>query len=289
MCELTPTKSGLFRFFSMERSKIRKPFVAGSFYPSDPKELKEQISSFIDKTAVKTNALACVLPHAGYIYSGRVAAQTVSRILVKERVILLGPNHAGQGALVSMMAQGAWRTPLGDIQIDEKMAGALLEGSQYLEDDPSAHASEHSLEVELPILQYFRSDFKIVPIALMTDDLKLLKELGREIAAVAKTPEFKETVLIVASSDMTHYEPQSSAEKKDKEAIDAILALDEDRLVEKIKKFDITMCGASPVVVALTIGKALGARHATLVNYQTSADAGADKESVVGYAGVIID
>ncbi|MCX5704113.1 MAG: AmmeMemoRadiSam system protein B, partial [Candidatus Omnitrophica bacterium] len=271
-----------------QQSKVRKPSVAGQFYQAMPAALREQIDSLVDKKADKIDALACMLPHAGYTYSGRVAAETVSRVNLKEKIILLGPNHTGSGAAFSIMTEGAWQTPLGEVKIDSLLAKKILANSKYLEDDPLAHTYEHSLEVELPFLQYFKSGFEIVPIVFMSDETELLKEIGREIAGVLGGPQIKDSVMIIASSDMTHYEPQAQAQKKDKEAIDAILELDEDKLMQKIKRFNISMCGYAPVIVMIKIAKLLGARCAELVKYQTSGDVSGDKGSVVGYAGIVI-
>lgn len=270
----------------MQAPKIRQAFVAGQFYPDDPKALKNEIEGLIDRRAVKQDAIACMLPHAGYIYSGKVAAETVSHIKIKEKVILLGPNHTGYGANFSIMTEGAWQTPLGQINIDSLLAKTLLKNSRHLQEDVSNHEEEHSLEVELPFLQYLRHDFEIIPIAFMSNDLVALKEVGSEIAASIK--EIKDKVLIVASSDMTHYETQANAEKKDKEAINAILELDEDALYKKINELDISMCGYAPVIAMLSAAKNLGAKKANLIKYQTSADATQDYDSVVGYAGITI-
>ncbi|MFA5177016.1 MAG: AmmeMemoRadiSam system protein B [Candidatus Omnitrophota bacterium] len=270
-------------------SKIRLAQVAGQFYPGQAKAIQEQISGFIEGREEKTNALACMLPHAGYQYSGRVAAQTVARINIKDKVILLGPNHTGNGAIYSLMAEGVWQTPLGQVKIDAQLARSILAGSKYLENDSLAHSQEHSLEVELPILQYFKGDFEIVPIAFMSDDLPTLKKIGQELAAVIQSSGLKDRILLVASSDMTHYEPQDVAVVKDKLAIDAILGLDPDKLMREIKKSAISMCGYAPVIAMLSAVNALGARRAQLVKYQTSADSTGDQSAVVGYAGIIIN
>jgi AmmeMemoRadiSam system protein B len=272
----------------MEQSKIRMPVVAGQFYPSSEQGLKKQIEGFIQKNIVKSDALACMLPHAGYMYSGRTAVETVSAINIKDKIILLGPNHTGSGAQFSIMTEGTWKTPLGEIRIDSKLADKILSNSKYLESDFLAHAGEHSLEVELPILQYFKPDFQIVPIAFLSDDLGALKEIGQEIAAAISETDIRNSVLLVASSDMTHYEPQAEACKKDEQAIQAILELDEDKLMQKIRRFNITMCGYAPVIVMLSAAKALGAKSAKLIKYQTSGDVTGDKQSVVGYAGITI-
>ncbi|MDD1778170.1 MAG: AmmeMemoRadiSam system protein B [Candidatus Helarchaeota archaeon] len=272
----------------MGKSNLRKPAVAGQFYPSASSELKKQIESFIDKKANKFDVYGCVLPHAGYIYSGPVAGYTVSQINIKDRIILLGPNHTGSGTPFSIMTQGIWQTPLGEINIDDELAEALLGSCEYLQDDTLAHLYEHSLEVELPFLQYFKNNFKIVPIAIASNNLSELKEVGKAIASVINKLNIKDSVMIVASSDMTHYEPQSEAEKKDKQAIEAILKLDEDELFQKIRRFNITMCGYAPVAVMLSAVKLLGAQKGRLSKYQTSGDITGDTDSVVGYAGITI-
>jgi AmmeMemoRadiSam system protein B len=193
----------------MGKSKIRKPAVAGQFYPLSSQELKNQVEKLVDKKADKLDAIACILPHAGYMYSGKVAAETVSRINIKDRIILLGPNHSGYGTAFSIMTEGIWQTPLGAINIDSDLAKQILGRSKYLEDDTLAHMYEHSLEVELPFLQYFRKDFEIVPITFLSDDLDILKEIGKDIALTIKESNLKNSTLLIASSDMTHYESRS--------------------------------------------------------------------------------
>lgn len=272
----------------METSKIRKPAVAGQFYPASAAALKEQIESFIDKKAERMDVIGCLLPHAGYIYSGKVAAMTISRVNIRDTVILLGPNHTGFGAPFSIMTQGLWQTPLGEIQIDAGLAKKILDNSEYLEDDCLAHTDEHSLEVELPILQRFKTNFKIVPIAFLSDDTEALKKIGQDLANTIKESNLSGSTMFIASSDMTHYEPQISAEQKDKQAIEAILELNEDKLMDKIKGLGISMCGYAPVVVMLKAAKILGATSAALIKYQTSAEVTRDKTSVVGYAGITI-
>ena len=269
-------------------SKLRQAVVAGQFYPASAQAIKNQISGFIAKQGAKTDAIACMLPHAGYMYSGRVAAETLSKINIKDKAILLGPNHTGNGALYSIMTEGAWQTPLGQLNIDSRLAKNILEASQYLEDDSLAHAGEHSLEVELPILQYFRQDFEIVPIAFISDDLAILKKIGEEIAQAIKKSALEDKVLLVASSDMTHFEAQLDAVAKDKKAIAAILELSPDKLMSEVKRFNISMCGYAPVIVMLSAARSLGAKTSRLISYQTSGDVTGDKSAVVGYAGIII-
>lgn len=272
----------------MNRIDIRKPVAAGKFYPASAQGIRQLIEGYVPRAAEKKEVIACMLPHAGYAYSGRVAVETASRINIKDRIILLGPNHTGMGAPLSIMAKGTWQTPLGDVEIDAELAEKILSGCEYLQHDFLAHANEHSLEVELPILQYFKKGFKIVPIILLTDNLELLKKIGRAIAAAVKEEHLEDSTLFVASSDMTHYEPKGEACKKDKIAIEAMLELDEDKLAKEVLKLNITMCGFAPAVAVICAAKALGAQQAQLVKYETSAEATGDKSSVVGYAGVLL-
>jgi len=268
---------------------LRKPVVAGQFYPADAQELNTLISSLAGKPVPKQEVLGCILPHAGYVYSGKVAAMTLSGVEIKDTVVLLGPNHTGQGATFSIMQQGTWQTPLGNVQINSHLAELFLEQSRYLEADSLAHSNEHSLEVELPLLQYFRNDFKIVPIAIMTDDLAKLSAVGEDLASVIIENGLQGQVMLVASSDLTHYEPQESATIKDHLAIEAILALDEQKLEARVQEAEISMCGFAPIVVLIKAAKLLGAKQGKLIKYQTSGDASNDRSSVVGYAGITIN
>ncbi|MFA4888171.1 MAG: AmmeMemoRadiSam system protein B [Candidatus Omnitrophota bacterium] len=273
----------------MTGAGIRKPVVAGYFYPQEAAALKRSIENFIPAgNIVKKNALGCVLPHAGYVYSASVAVETAAGIKPKNKIILLGPNHTGIGETFSIMTEGAWQTPLGIIEIDSPLAKKILQSCRYLRNDARAHAGEHSLEVELPILQFFFKDFQIVPIAFLSDELESLKEIGKEIAAVIIASGLLDSTLLVASSDMTHYEPQKDAQEKDAAAIEAILELNPDKLMQKIRQLNITMCGYAPVIVMLSAAKALGAIKGSLIKYLTSGDATGDKTSVVGYAGITI-
>lgn len=270
----------------MEQPKVRKPAVAGQFYPGTAQALRKEIGSLVSTQAKKVDAIACMLPHAGYMYSGKVAAQTVSAVNIKEKIVLFGPNHTGYGAPYSIMAEGVWQTPLGEVKIDPVLAKKILAGSKYLQADEQAHLYEHSLEVELPFLQYFRSSFEIVPIVFLSDDLPALRAVGKDVAAALM--DIKDDSMIVASSDMTHYESQAEASAKDHEAIKAILDLDEEKLFKQVKSLKISMCGYAPAIAMISAAKALGAKSAELIKYQTSADVTADMNSVVGYAGIII-
>ncbi len=273
----------------MSLMNLRKPVVAGQFYPADASDLKAMISSFADKSVQKSDCFGCILPHAGYIYSGKVAVCTISRVKIKDTVVLLGPNHTGQGATFSIMPKGIWQTPLGEVEINNQLAGLFLGKSRYLEADGLAHLDEHSLEVELPILQYFRNDFKIVPIAIKTGNLSELNTVSQELASVVIENDLRESVMFIASSDLTHYEPQKEAEVKDALAIRAILELDEQKLKAAVEELEISMCGFAPIVILIKIAKLLGAKRTELIKYQTSGDVSGDKSSVVGYAGITIN
>ena len=265
---------------------VRRPVVAGQFYPAQASRLSEMISGMVDATAEKEEVIGLVSPHAGYPYSGPVAAAVISRVKFKDTFIILGPNHTGMGKTLSIMTRGSWETPLGTIDIDVELAGQILATSKYLEDDDKAHQYEHSIEVQIPFLQYFKKDFSIVPITFSYHSPAAYKEVGREIAQAVK--DLERDVVIIASSDMTHYEPQESAEQKDSKAIEAILDLNENELLRRVDEFGISMCGYAPTVALITAAKELGATRAELVRYQTSGDITGDYAAVVGYAGIII-
>lgn len=264
---------------------IREAAVAGQFYPSSPVKLREMIATMVADKKGREKIIGVVSPHAGYIYSGSVAGATISQIKFKDTFIILGPNHTGFGEAFSIMTEGIWRMPLGDIEIDTKLAGHILALSKHLKKDDEAHCYEHSIEVQLPFLQYFQKDIKLVPIVLAHASGAIYKEIGNTIARAIQDQ--KREVVIIASSDMTHYEPQRSAQEKDNQAITAMLSLDENNLIEKIQELNISMCGYAPVVSMITAVKALGAKKAELVKYQTSGDITGDYSSVVGYAGLL--
>jgi AmmeMemoRadiSam system protein B/AmmeMemoRadiSam system protein A len=264
----------------------RKPVVAGQFYPASPSQLRAMIEQFVDQRVAKENVIGLVSPHAGYIYSGPVAGAVISKIKFKDTFIIMGPNHTGMGKPLSIMTEGAWETPLGEVEIDSELGKHILANSSYLQEDSVAHQFEHSIEVQLPFLQYFQSDIKIVPIVLAYSSGDTYKEIGKEIAKAVK--DLNKEVVIIASSDMTHYEPQSSAQSKDTQAIEAILDLSEDELLKRVDELNISMCGYAPVVSLISAAKELGATGAELIRYQTSGDVSGDYSSVVGYAGIII-
>ncbi len=275
---------------------IRQPAVAGHFYQGSAEALRRQVEGFILPGAEKTGALGILSPHAGLVYSGSVAGAVYSSIELPETFILIGPNHTGLGAPVSLMAKGAWETPLGRVEIDEALASALLCKSSRIREDALAHLREHSLEVQLPFIQYFKTDFKIVPIQMLDVRLETCIAVGKAIAEAVE--QFKSAirnpqsamydVLIVASSDMTHYESARAAKEKDEKAIKHILDLDPEGLYRTVKDLGITMCGFGPAVAMLLACKALGATRAELIKYTNSGDASGDFDQVVGYAGIVV-
>ena len=265
---------------------IRNPVGAGQFYPGASSRLKAIIETFIDEKVAKEEVIGIVSPHAGYIYSGSVAGAVMSKIKFKDTFIIMGPNHTGLGKPISIMTQGTWKTPLGEVEIDSELGRQILATSGHLQEDDVAHQYEHSIEVQLPFLQYLKPNIRIVPVVLASATGATYKEIGKEIAKAIK--ELNREVVIMASSDMTHYEPQESAQKKDNQAIEAILNLNEDELLKRIDELNITMCGYAPAVSLISAARELGATGAELVGYQTSGDTTGDYSSVVGYAGVII-
>ena len=265
---------------------IRQPVVAGQFYPGSASQLEAMIETLVDEKAEKQDVIGLVSPHAGYIYSGPVAGAVISRIKFKDTFIIIGPNHSGMGKPLSIMTRGKWKTPLGEVEIDSELGKQILATSSHLQEDDIAHQYEHSIEVQIPFLQYFKSDFRIVPIILGYAGGDTYKEIGRAIAKAVR--ELNREVVIIASSDMTHYEPQESAQKKDTQAINAILALDEDELLRRVDELNISMCGYAPTASLISAAKELGAKSAELVKYQTSGDTTGDYSAVVGYAGIII-
>ncbi len=264
----------------------RIPIASGRFYPGEPGPLRSMIKGMLDENAVKEDVVGLVSPHAGYLFSGPVAGAVISRVNLSDTVIIIGPNHTGQGKPLSIMTEGTWKTPLGEIKIDTRLGRKIIATSRYLKEDSRAHQKEHSIEVQLPFLQYFQPSIKMVPIILGYVDGAVYKEIGKEIARALK--ELGKKVVIIASSDMTHYEPQESAQRKDNQAIAAILSMNEDELLKRVHELDISMCGLAPVISLLSAAKQLGASRAELVKYQTSGDTNGDYSSVVGYAGIII-
>ena len=275
--------------------KIRRPSQAGMFYAGTAESLKKQIEECflhklgpgkIPKVAKSgpRKVVGLICPHAGYVYSGPVAAHSYYRLArdgIPEVFVILGPNHMGYGSAIALMNEGIWRTPLGDVEIDYQTASKILRASEVIDIDDTAHRFEHSIEVQLPFLQYlYGSEFKFVPIAFLMQDLESSREVGR---ALAKALEGKNAV-IIASTDMTHYEPHEQAVRKDKLALTAVEKLNEEEFYSIIESYNISACGYGPVAALITAAKLLGVKKAEILCYKTSGDVTGDYSSVVGYA-----
>ena len=264
----------------------RLPAVAGRFYPRDAKTLLRDVRSYLGAPAPTLSALGCVVPHAGYIYSGHVAGAVFARLNLPRRCILMCPNHTGMGQPLAIMSRGAWETPLGSVPIDSALADALKQRFPLFTEDSEAHRAEHGAEVELPFLQARKPDISFVPIALGTGRYEVLEALGVAIAGVVRVQ--NEPLLVIASSDMNHYESDRVTRVKDSKAIERILALDPRGLFEVVTNEEISMCGFGPTIAMLTACKQLGGTQAELVKYATSGDVSGDLETVVGYAGIAV-
>jgi MEMO1 family protein len=265
---------------------IREPAVAGRFYPAESALLIRQVDEFVSPAAKKIRARACMVPHAGYVYSGHVAGAVYGALELPSRFILLGPRHFPHGERLAILSEGIWRTPLGDARVDSFLAAELKKACPLLREDEIAHETEHSLEVQLPFLQRLAVNFAFVPIVLGTDRFDAFEALGHAVAQVVRAA--REPVLIVASSDMNHYESDTVTRVKDRKAIDNILRLDGRGLYDTVRRESISMCGYGPAVAMLVAAKDLGATEAELVRYATSGDINNDREEVVGYAGIIV-
>jgi AmmeMemoRadiSam system protein B len=276
---------------------IRQPAVAGTFYPREPRELLARVQQFLAEGQVeasenssgdpKASALACLVPHAGYVFSGAVAGAVYTRITIPKRIIILGPRHRPGGANFAINTEGSWETPLGHATIDSELARDLMTACPLLVEDDVAHRREHSLEVHLPFLQALSKDFQFVPIAIGALKFDELAELGHALAKVISKS--TEPILIIASSDLNHYESEEITHVKDHQAIDQMLALDPRGLHETVRREGITMCGCGPAVSAITAALDLGATRAELVRHATSGDVLGDRDEVVGYAGMIFN
>lgn len=276
---------------------VRRPAVAGAFYPAQPERLRSQIESCFTHERGPgrlpsgergpRDILAVVCPHAGYVYSGPAATHSYLALAEQKKpdtVIVLGPNHTGWGSPVSMMGEGSWETPLGRVRLDTELAKAIFEAAGVIDYDETAFLREHSVEVQVPFLQYIYGEFKLVPICMGYQDLETSREVGE---AIHKATEGRD-VLVVASTDLTHQEPQQSANRKDRMIIEAILAMDEARLQRVVHENRLTTCGYGPVSAALVASRLDGAKKAELLTYYTSGDITGDHGGVVGYAAAKI-
>lgn len=274
--------------------EVRRPAVSGMFYAGTAKELEAQIE-WCFKHELGPGAIpsvnnkgpreivAIVAPHAGYYYSGPVAAHAYGELAndgIFDTAVILGPNHTGYGHPVSLWAGAAWSTPLGEVEIDEELAQRLL--GEVIQADEDAHLHEHSIEVQVPWLQYLYKQVKIVPIAMLAQDIETAWVVGKAISQVG------DDLVIIASTDFTHYEPHAVAREKDDSVIEAIVALDEEELYDRCKNLNCTMCGCGPVASAIVAAKEMKARKASLLKYATSGDTGGDFSQVVGYSSIVM-
>ncbi len=265
---------------------IRLPAVSGRFYPSDPKKLALEIQQYTASENKKSVMRGCVVPHAGYMYSGHVAGAVYSAIEIPALCILLGPRHFPGGEAMAIISEGSWQTPFGNAQINSQLATELKQACPFLREDRVAHQREHSLEVQIPFLQQLNSNLRFVPVVLATNRYHELEAFGHAVAKVTKAQ--NDPVLVVASTDMNHYESDPVTRTKDQKAIDCILELDPRGLYDTVQSEDITMCGVAATVAMLVAMRDLGATQAELVRYATSGDITGDREEVVGYAGLIV-
>lgn len=280
-----------------ESLKVRRPVFAGSWYAGDSQGLRAQLEECfthalgpgkLPRVEDKEfrNIVGLVCPHAGYMYSGPVAAHGYYQLALDGKpdvIVIFSPNHTGRGSALALMNEGVWRTPMGDVEIDAETANQILHESRIVDVDEAAHASEHSIELQLPFLQYlYGSSFKFVPICFLMQDLESSREVGQ---ATAKALSDK-NALVIASTDMTHYEPHEKAEQKDKAAIDAALKLDEEQYYSAVESYGISTCGYGPVIAAITAAKMLDAEKAQLLCYKTSGDITGDLSAVVGYTSI---
>lgn len=265
---------------------VRPPAVAGRFYSSNPQELSLQIEQFCSSDATRRFVRGCLVPHAGYMYSGHVAGAVYSSIQIPKRCILLGPRHFPRGEPIAILTEGTWKTPLGESAIDQPLARELAGAFPLLREDSVAHEREHSLEVQIPFLRQLVGDFHFVPVLLATDRYSVLKDLGHAVAKVVAAQQ--DPVLVIASSDMNHYESEAVTRAKDQRAIDRVLALDARGLYDTVRSEGITMCGYAAAVAMLVAVVDLGATEAKLIRYATSGDVNGDRNEVVGYAGITL-
>ncbi len=264
----------------------RQPAVAGQFYPDNIDALTTMLTEFCPQIIPKAVVPGIMVPHAGYIYSGAIAGQVYDRVEIPDRIILLGPNHHGIGHPGAVYATGSWLTPLGEILIDERLAATLLEVSPELQADTTAHRLEHSLEVQVPFIQYLNKQAKLVPICLGQQPLDHLLAIGESVAAVVQNS--PEPILIIASTDMTHFESAESALRKDRMALDCVEQLDAEGLFRTVAEQRISMCGFMPTVVMLKAAALLGAAQCEIVIYGNSGDVTHDYNDVVAYAGALV-
>ena len=276
-------------------SYVREPAVSGIFYPKGNNELNENIESLfkdlnfgpgmLPPSSSSERIYGMVCPHAGYMYSGAVAANGYYHLSSSrfESAIILGPNHYGLGSDVAIMGKGSWKTPLGQIDIDTELAQDIHQNCTLVSYDELAHSRDHCIEVQLPFLQYIKHQFKIVPIILINQGKNMSMKLGNGIYKSIK----KRNLVSIASSDLTHYEPNSQAHEKDNLLISAILSLDIEKFYSILLSFNVTACGYGAIATVMEISKRMGAKKGKLLKYATSGDVVGDNKSVVGYSSIL--
>jgi len=264
----------------------RRPAVSGQFYLDSPAELAVQVQGYVSEDLPKKGAIGIVSPHAGLVYSGHVAGSVYSGLEMPDTFVLLGPNHTGLGSPVSVMPEGEWEVPTCIFRIDDGLSGRILKKVPIASSDTKAHLFEHSLEVQLPFIAHFSKESRIVPVTILSASLEECRAIGEGIAGAVSGADY--SVVIAASSDMSHYVSDETAREKDKMAIDRILSLDPEGLYMTVKREQISMCGYIPATVMLYAAKSLGAKEAILCRYATSGEVSGDYDHVVGYAGIIV-
>lgn len=277
--------------------KVRRPAQAGAFYPRSREALRSEVERCFTHrlgpgalprvSEGPSRIVAMVCPHAGYVYSGPVAAHAYGRLAADgkpDHIVILGPNHTGYGSGLSVMTEGVWEMPMGGVEIDSELAARIVRSSKMIDVNELAHRYEHSIEVQLPFLQYlYGSEFKFVPLCMMMQDPETSREVGEALAAALGG-----RGLVIASTDLTHYEPPSAAERKDRMVIDSITRLDEAGLWRVVEAEGVSMCGYGPVMAAIVAAKKLGGSRAELLKYATSGEVSGDTRQVVGYASAVL-
>jgi len=265
---------------------VRQPAVAGQFYTSDPIRLRDQLDKVLKIKNNQIKALGAIVPHAGYIYSAAVAGAVYARMEIPGTVVILGPNHHGVGSKVALFPPGEWVTPLGSVAINQQLSALLLKNSPLVQEDSTAHQFEHSIEVQVPFLQHLRPDVTIVPLCLGFSDYSSCRNMGLSLAKAIC--EYENDVLIIASSDMSHYQPADVARHEDNLAIQEILHMNPEGMYSIVRERGITMCGIIPATIMLVAAIAMGATKSELIQYTTSGEVSGDFDQVVGYAGVMV-
>ncbi|HZD33847.1 MAG TPA: MEMO1 family protein [Nitrososphaeraceae archaeon] len=278
----------------------RKPSVSGIFYSSAKEELVAELEGcFMNKvfgpgrlppTDQVREIYGLVSPHAGYLYSGAVAANGYYNISSStfDSVILVGPNHYGLGSDVATTMDGIWESPLGEVAVNQNVANDIASKATSMANDEFAHSRDHCLEVQIPFLLYTFERFRIVPIILTNQDEYIAHELGSAISDAVKDGASKgKKFMLIASSDFTHYESNAEAHRKDSQLIKSILSLDVGSFYSNLRQYNVSACGYGAIATIMVAAKNLGATQGQLLRYATSGDVMGDTSSVVGYSSIL--